>query len=964
MASRGTRKLVFELLRLTVIALVVAGATIAFFYHWALSGQRERLNEVVQNLVWQIESIARYHEHASRDDPESNTPAAVQGKTWTALVEAYPKFDALGLTGRMIVVHREGDQAVVIHSALHTGIRGRTPIDLASPEGTASEAGPRGEPHGLAALVRVATRGQPGSTFATLDDGTPVLAAYAPAPRFGWTAIAMMDTSEIWAPFQQIVLLTSAGGLGVLLFGAVFLTRSAPIIDRLDALEVRAQDIIEHASDGILTVDATGRILSFNPAAARIFGYAPADAVGRSIDSLLALPEGAETAPLATPAPLDSAAPPRLLVELGHAGEARGRRENGDVFPMSLGVSEIRVGGRRSYTVVLRDVSEQKRQEQELRDYAGALEQTNAALDRAKREAEAATEAKSQFLANMSHEIRTPLNAILGLTELALQNTQGERLQRHLGTVHGAAGNLLHLINDVLDFSKLEADRVRLEEAPFDLHQLLHETTQLFAASAEQKGLTLQATIDPAAPQIVLGDAARLRQVLWNLLANAIKFTAQGRVELTVRPLDGSLIEFEVRDTGIGVPLDKQQSIFEAFTQADGSTTRRYGGTGLGLTIAAQLVELFGGTIKLSSVPGAGAAFRFTARLPESREPISGSWIGTVPKELLALRGSSDGARSPGGLRSHESDAGDAGPRSGWSVDRPLRGVRVLLAEDNPVNQHVAVGWLEQWGCAVRTCDDGRAALEAALAGSFDVALFDVQMPELDGLELARRLRALEAGGRPRMPLVAMTAHSQPADRERCLAAGFDAYLSKPVRPVELQQTLASLVLQEPVSALNGEHTATTLPAEDASSSEWESSGGGATGLPANEAIADEPPRSEEVNAAFDCEEALRLCGSSREVFADVVRIFLREAPERVAIIETALAAQEAEGIVGASHRLRGGLAYFAAPRASELIRSLEAAAAASDLDRCRETLPLVKQELGRLSEALTAAIVEPTRAV
>jgi PAS domain S-box-containing protein len=545
-----------------------------------------------------------------------------------------------------------------------------------------------------------------------------------------------------------------------------------------------------------------------------------------------------------------------------------------------------------------RDITDRRQAEEALRRYASEMavarqaQEENAArlsqlvaeLDVARRKAEDATAAKGEFLANMSHEIRTPMNAILGMTQLLSKSHLTPEQHELVTTASDAAESLLGLINDILDFSKIEARRLELEAVAFDLAATVADALRLVAPRAREKGLTLASKIDEGVPVTLVGDSGRLRQILLNLVGNAVKFTDTGEVVVAVDVMESSPTEvqlhFAVRDTGIGVPADKQWQIFGAFVQADGSTTRKYGGTGLGLTISSELVELMQGRIWIDSVVGSGSTFHFSA--------------------LFGRAGLSPAAPPP---PEHEA------PAVTTRVSR--RPLRILLAEDNAINQKVVSGMLASGGHQVVAVDNGREAVAAVRRQIFDVVLMDIQMPEMNGLEATAAIREAEKETGGHLPIIAMTAHAMAGDRERCLAAGMDGYVAKPIRIADMFTTIAAVVGVEPAPERGAS------PVLDEQRLLAESFAG---------------------NAAL---------------LSDVIHAFAVETPMALSTMREAVKAKDLPALARAAHKMKGTVGVFTTGPALTAAVELESAARADDIDRAREALRKFEQHVAALSERL-----------
>lgn len=505
------------------------------------------------------------------------------------------------------------------------------------------------------------------------------------------------------------------------------------ILELLRENEIRFRAITESAQDAVIITDADARISFFNASAERMFGYHQSETTGKRLHQLIAPEEYWEMIEMG----LKQFQMTGQGMMIGRVVEMEGLRKNGTVFPVEISVSSFFLNGGWQATGILRDISERKRIELEL------IEAREGALN--------ATRTKSEFLANMSHEIRTPLNAIIGTTDLLWETDITPNQRNFLRISRNASDNLLNLINDILDISKVEAGRIELEEIPFNLYEDIEKTCETLALRAHEKGLELNCRIHPDTPGRVIGDPSRLKQVIINLIGNSIKFTDKGEITLEVKPLSEGTISFSITDTGIGIPEGKVEAIFMSFTQADSSHTRRYGGTGLGLAICTKLVELMGGKISVKSNAGSGSSFFFSCHLPEA-ESIE------LPDRCLPV---------------------------------DLTGKHILAADDNENNRMILKELLENRGASVDLADSGISALEMVRDTTYDLIILDYTMAEMDGYETVNQMRREQIS--TDSVIMMLTCNDSNSQIEKCRVSGIDRFIFKPVRRTELSKQILSI---------------------------------------------------------------------------------------------------------------------------------------------------------------------------
>ncbi len=765
--------------------------------------------------------------------------------------------------------------------------------------------------------------------------------------------------------------------------------------------EERYRLLIETMNDGLGIQDVEGRITYVNKSLCTMLGFTADEMIGRSVRDFVdeanqkILKNQGERFRRGQIAPYE-------ITLIGKEGR-----------PISTIFSPAPIfdisGGLKGVFAVITDISERKRMEEELRQ--------------AKVAAEAANLAKSQFLANMSHEIRTPLNAVIGMTDLALTTKLDQEQRDFLDTAKASAESLLELIDDILDFSRIEAGQLKLEESDFNLRSLLEAVLKAFSIKARQKKIELSGGLSEDAPVYLRADPQRLRQVLVNLIGNAVKFTEKGEVRVRVERRGEDEVHFMVSDTGVGIPPDRLEEIFERFRQADESTRRRFGGAGLGLAISRELVGMMGGGLWVESEPGRGSAFHFSIKFkpgqatktpstlsPEGLEGLkvllvddeahdrlilrkmlsswglilteaaSGQEVLRKIKESYAPGEGFDVAildlqmRGPDGFElarlimardeeaaprlifltsTHRQDKESAPGELTEAVflDKPVRRpelleallkisgrvskrlpqpseeeglgaasrrLRVLLAEDNPINQKLAATLLQKRGHEVVVVGNGRAAV-AALAGEpFDVVVMDVQMPEMDGLEAARRVREMEKQSGGHVPIVAMTAHAMSSHRQQCLEAGMDAYVVKPIQRQEFIETVETLALDLliPAAAAANDH---------------------------------------EEDQVLDQKALLDLVNGDSKALKNLIKAFVEDLGGQRSEIQRAVAMRDGRMIQRAAHSLKGAASNLTAAAVAAAAKRLEKMGRANDLAQVDEAYAALEKEIKRLTTALSA---------
>jgi PAS domain S-box-containing protein len=643
--------------------------------------------------------------------------------------------------------------------------------------------------------------------------------------------------------------------------------------------------VVNKTKNAISIMDANGMISWVNEAFVNMTGYSATEAIGHRPDELLF---GPSTEPAAV------RALHRALSEgIEWTQDVMQYRRDGQTFWVESNI--IPVHNARGELVrwigVDSDITERRRTEDALRE--------------AKETAEANSRAKSDFLANLSHEIRTPMNAIIGMTELALTTDLNAEQRDYLDTVRSSADSLLGLLNSILDLSKIEAGKMPVESAEFSLRELVSDTLKALSGQAKRRRVTVSAQLPDDLPDRLIGDAGKLRQILFNLIDNAIKFTEDGQVVVKVdeqwRGSGEVGLHFSVQDNGIGIPAEQLDKIFEAFSQGDSSTTRKFGGSGLGLTITSELVRLLDGRIWVNSTVGEGSTFHFSLHLEVSKSAPA-----------------ADSVASPGST--------GAPNESGESEIQPLS---VLVADDHAANRQLVTKVLGKRGHQCVEADDGQQVLSILRQQQVDVVLMDVQMPGMDGYQATKAIRQQETNSGRHLPIIAVTAHAMTGDREKCLAAGMDAYLAKPLRPSVLVDTVE----------------ATARLAH------------GLARKTRSDSIVEGGDMHETME--FDFSQALESLDNDTELLIDQMGFFLNDGPSLVDQIEQAIDKTDARQLELGAHRLKGLLARYAYHDAAGLAYDLERMGRERSLDSASDTCQQLRPMVRRLASAIRQYIAE-----
>ena len=830
------------------------------------------------------------------------------------------------------LITREGDNVVILNELRHLK---NSALTLRVAVGRADT------------LASKAINGQLGLVEGKDYRGVPVVGVIRKLPDTPWLMISKIDKQEIYAPINRLELLLRLLSFFMIVGGELVVffwwRGQRKYYQQLESQhELETENLImsahldylgKYPDDTVMLLNEHGDILQVNDKTVQTFGY--------TNDELLRM----NSRDLRTPDGRDE-----LTKQFAEAGEyahfeAVQQRKDGSTLTMEVQLRALDIKGKKFFQEIARDITGQQqakaymRQQQEqlesmvhvrtqdlekeidnrktaeslLKDYANKLEANSVELQTAIKTAENASHAKSEFLANMSHEIRTPLNAIIGMAYLASKASTDPKQRDYLGKIHFSGKHLLGVVNDILDFSKIEAGKFELEMSIFKTDRLMQNIATLIGDAALAKNLELNFDLDPAIPGQLRGDFLRIGQVLVNFIGNAIKFTERGRVNVRARLQEETqtdmLLRFEVADTGMGLTPEQQGKLFKSFQQGDSSTSRKFGGTGLGLVISKQLARMMGGEVGVDSELGKGSTFWFTARLGKLSDSEMTDTRSPMPSAYL--------------------------PPMGFER---IRGTSILVAEDNVFNQEVVCEMLEQAGAHVTLANNGREALEQVGKTRFDCVLMDMQMPEMDGLEATRLIRAdpAQAGLR----IIALTANIIQEDRDRCAAAGMDDFITKPFLPAQFYATIAKWLdkKQDTASGIEDRGSRIEGAAESATSS-----------------VSESRIRSTQ-SCNIDLTVLAKMVGDDPAKIRKFSLRFIESAQLGLAEMEVALAAENAATLGALGHRVKSAARSVGAMGYADLCQALEQAGKNGDLKHAREIVlqlsPLLLQIEAEIKQA------------
>jgi PAS domain S-box-containing protein len=701
-----------------------------------------------------------------------------------------------------------------------------------------------------------------------------------------------------WVPVLKTAVPLEVGGHSYLLESFVDISERKRSEEALQESEKQYRSIFESFEDLYFQTDLYGRIQIVSPSVTRLAGYDPDELIGQSVALVYA----------------DEEERKKLVKALTVTGrvsnfEAVMYKKTGEEIVASLNARLMYDKKDKPVGVegVIRDVTEIKHAEEQLKAFNRELE---LAIERANHmalQASVASQAKSSFLANMSHEIRTPMNGVIGMAGLLLDMDLPPQQRQYIEIIRSSGEALLSLINDILDFSKIEARKLELEIIDFNLRSTIREVVELLSINAQSKGIDLESIVETDVPSALKGDPGRLRQILINLVGNAVKFTHEGRISIRVS-LDHEaeqrvFIRFEVKDTGIGIPEEKLEMLFAPFVQIDGSTTRKYGGTGLGLAISKQLAEIMDGRIGVDSSPGKGSIFWFTASFDRQAE-IECAATPAEPEAEITM--------------THDQ----------------RRRVRILLVEDNATNQRVAVAMLTKLGYRADIAANGQEAIKALTDFPYDLVLMDCQMPEMDGFEATRMIRDVKTSVQDHaVPVIAMTAHATPEDREQCLAAGMDDYITKPVTLNMLSLTLAKWLAGKYGKAFSSDSADNCIDIN----------------LEADDAGA----MAEDIRVSFDREGFLKRLGDDEELAKTIIKCFLSDMPVQLETLKSAIDSSDCRMAGMQSHKIKGAAANVGGTVMREIAFRMEKAAKADEMEVLRKSWPELDKAFNSLQQVL-----------